>query len=80
VRFSGAKVHYFWETAKLFDNFLLKVVKVGPATVAVAEEADADALPVAGTHGEGLAALDKALAIGAIGELMQVFTAVVSDA
>jgi hypothetical protein len=29
--FSGAKIQYFWETAKLFENFLLERVKVGLA-------------------------------------------------
>ena len=56
------------------------MVELGLAVRAVAEEADADALPVAATHREGSSGCGETDTIGAVGELMSVLGAVVVDA
>ena len=50
------------------------------STVSIAEEAYADAFPIAGTHGECVARLDETGAIGAVGELVTISLTVVVDA
>ena len=78
--FSGAKLRFFWRTTKLLQDFLLKIVEMGLAGGAVAEESDTDALPIAAPHGEGVACLHEMLAVKAVGELMAVLLTVVGDA
>lgn len=50
------------------------------STVSIAEEAYADAFPIAGTHGECIARLDETGAIGAVGELVTISLTVVVNA
>ena len=45
----------------------------------VAEEADADALPIAASHGEGIAGREIGFAISAVEVLVAVLLAVVGD-
>ena len=75
--FSGAKIRYFWQTTKLMGYFLTENIELGLAVVTIAEEADADALPVAAMHGESGACRDEALAVSTVSELVGVLQAVV---
>ena len=75
--FSGAKIRYFWQTTKLMGYFLTENIELGPAVVTIAEEAHADALPVAAMHGESGACRDEALAVSTVSELVGVLQAVV---
>ena len=50
------------------------------AVRAIAEEADADTLPVAATHGEGVADRGEASTVGTEMELVAVLAAVVGEA
>ena len=53
-------------------NALRKLIKSGTSAFAIAEKADADALPIAGTEGEGFASSGEMEAIGAERELMTI--------
>lgn len=64
----------------LLINLLRKLIKSGTSTFAIAEKADADALPIAGTEGEGFASSGEVEAIGAERELMTIGLAVVRHA
>ena len=64
----------------LLINFLRKLIKSGTSAFAIAEKADADALPIAGTEGEGFASSGEMEAIGAERELMTIGLTVISDA
>ena len=77
--FSGAKLRFFWRTTKLLQDFLLKIVEMGLAGGAVAEESDTDALPIAPAHRERITGRREVFTIGAVGELMAVADAVVGD-
>lgn len=52
---------------------------MGHSIGAEAEEADTDALPVAATHGEGVAGREECFAINAVAVLVAVLFAVVGD-
>ena len=60
-------------------DFLLKKVKIGLAIGTVTEETNADAFPVAATHGEGVAGWEIGLAIGTIEVLVTILLTVVGD-
>ena len=60
-------------------DFLLKKVKIGLAIGTVTKETNADAFPVAATHGEGVASWEIALAIGTIEVLVTILLTVVGD-
>lgn len=64
----------------LLINLLRKLIKSGTSAFAIAEKADADALPIAGTEGEGFASSGEVEAIGAERELMTIGLTVISDA
>ena len=49
----------------LLINLLRKLIKSGTSAFAIAEKADANALPIAGTEGEGFASSGEVEAIGA---------------
>ena len=66
-------------TAKLLGDFLLKKVKIGLAIGTVTKETNADAFPVAATHGEGVAGWEIGLAIGTIEVLVTILLTVVGD-
>ena len=53
--FVGAKVVQNERKTKLMGDFLLKRVKMRLSVRAITEQSCADALPIASTHGEGLA-------------------------
>ena len=57
--------------------FLTENIELGLAVVTIAEEAHADALPVAAMHGESGACRDEALAVSTVSELVGVLQAVV---
>ena len=50
----------------LLTNALREAVKGGFAILSIAEQAHADALPIAGAKGEGLASQGEVEAIGAV--------------
>ena len=60
-------------------DFLLKKVKIGLAIGTVTKETNADAFPVAATHGEGVAGWEIGLAIGTIEVLVTILLTVVGD-
>ena len=57
----------------------MEIVELCCAVCPVAEETGADALPIAGTHLEGLATGQEVLTVGAIVELMTIVQTVVGD-
>ena len=57
-----------------------KEIKLCPTAIAIAEQSHADALPIAGAHGERFFHLIIIYTIGAIGELVTVLHTVVGDA
>ena len=58
---------------------LLKLVKLSLTVGAVAEDADADALPIAASHGKGIAGREIGFAISAVEVLVAILLAVVGD-
>ena len=63
----------------LFDHGLTVIVKMGHSIGTVTEESDADAFPVAATHGEGVAGREVDFAISAIEVLVAVLFTVVGN-